>query len=163
MSDYWKTVEPVCDIINIYEGPEVFLSTFATVRPEAGLLYAAQLCQSEICNGGFTQFFFNSSGVLAPEAVEAFLAIGQPKVAACIQKAMDMLPSPYPRDRQVRQAALRDLQPNTTDTESAPALGGYRNVEAFGPLEHDFYGLLESENNGFEAAANKYVEKIAAS
>ncbi|WP_369973953.1 DUF4375 domain-containing protein [Polaromonas sp. SP1] len=34
-------------------------------------LFAVHWCQSEICNGGFMQFFANSTGVLAPEV--AFL------------------------------------------------------------------------------------------
>ena len=68
---------PIWDAINIYDGPEVFLTTLNHVSREAGLLFAAYFCQTEVCNGGFHQFFFNSTGVLAPEAVDGFTAIGQ--------------------------------------------------------------------------------------
>ena len=47
----------VCDVINIYDGPEVFLETFQMVDVNPGLFYAACFAQSEICNGGFDQFF----------------------------------------------------------------------------------------------------------
>lgn len=160
MSDYYQALEPVCDVIDIYEGPEVFLSTFSTVRPELGLLYAAHFCQYEICNGGFTQLFFNSTGVLAPEAVKGFVAIGQPRTAAIVQKAMSMLALTYPRERRNRQAALHDLASTTDITARVRGAEGYRRVEAFGPLEDEFYSLLESESGGFEVAANWYTGEI---
>jgi hypothetical protein len=69
MNSYWDLVEPVWDEINIYDGPDVFLETFQKVPLKIGYLYAVHFCQSEVCNGGFGQFFFNSTGVLAPEAV----------------------------------------------------------------------------------------------
>jgi hypothetical protein len=74
---YWSLIEPVWDEIEIYSGPEEFSRTFAGVPRSAGLLFAAHFCQSEVCNGGFNQFFSNSTGVLAPEAIEGFKAIGQ--------------------------------------------------------------------------------------
>ena len=67
---YWSLVEPISDKIEIYEGPEEFACAFAGVPRPAGLLFAAHFCQSEVCNGGFDQFFSNSTGVLAPEAIE---------------------------------------------------------------------------------------------
>src|SRR5215468_5622343 len=79
---YWSIVEPVWNAINIGDGPEIFAQTFASVPRVSGLIFAAHFCQSEICNGGFRQFFWNSTGVLAPEAVVGFRDIGQAQVAA---------------------------------------------------------------------------------
>lgn len=54
-------------------------------------MFAAHFCQSEICNGGLGQFFGNSTGGLAPEAVEGFREIGQAQVAALIASGLSVL------------------------------------------------------------------------
>jgi hypothetical protein len=81
----------------------VFAQTFDAIPRSVGLLYAASFCQSEVCNGGFTQFFWNNTGVLTPEAVEG---IGQAKVANMVQRAMDMLGGPFQRGRAARWRAV---------------------------------------------------------
>src|SRR5262245_50983257 len=106
---YWGIVGPVSQIIDVYHGPQVFLETFHRVRKELGCLYAAQFCQDEVFNGGFHLFFCNSSGMLAPEAVEGFDAIGQPQIANLVRNAMATLGFPYARERQARQAILKSL------------------------------------------------------
>jgi hypothetical protein len=121
------------------------------------VLYAAHFCQSEVCNGGFTQFFWNSTGVLAPEAVEGFQAIGQPKVADVVQRAINMLGSPFKRDRAARWLALNALvggQVFELGTDGRPS---YKNVDWFTDLEREFYALIESESGGFAVAADAYA------
>jgi hypothetical protein len=59
----WRLVEPVWGRINIIAEPCEFLSQFRQVRPEVGHLFAFYWCLAEACNGGFHQFFFNSTGV----------------------------------------------------------------------------------------------------
>src|ERR1700733_12120442 len=107
--NYWSVLDPVWDKINI-DTPETFTQTFGDVSRSVGLLYAAHFCQSEVCNGGFTQFFWNSTGVLAPEAVDGFIAIRQAKVASVVQRAMKMLGEPFHRDRSGRWRALETLR-----------------------------------------------------
>ena len=143
---YWTLVDPIWEAVSIYDGPEVFLLQY-TAAPEASrVLLAAHWCQSEICNGGFEQFFFNSTGVLAPEAVEAFRKIGMPQIASLIERAMSVFGTIYPRDRAARCAALDDI------------CGASQNDgEAFGDLDDSFFVLIESEKGGFEAAADAYA------
>jgi len=64
------------------------------------LLYAAHFCLSEVHNGGFLQLFWNSTGVLVPEAIEGYQALGMPKLAATFASAAGVLGSAYPRDRE---------------------------------------------------------------
>ncbi len=106
-------------------------------------MFAAHSCQSEICNGGFDQFFWNSTGVLAPEAAEGFREIGQPQIAALIESAMDLVGSPYPRDREERQGRLSQLPGGALDA-----------------LDQKFFALIESEAGGFQDAADRYVERM---
>jgi hypothetical protein len=146
-------LDPIWDAIEI-DTPESFERTFKTVNRSVALLYAAHFCQSEVCNGGFTQLFRNSTGVLAPEAVEGFLAIGQPGVSSVVQNAIALLGSPFKRHRASRWSILAGLSSNPD-----PRL--YQRVLQFEPLEREFYTLLESEAGGFESAADRYAERIS--
>jgi hypothetical protein len=76
LKNRWIAIEKLWDQINIYDGPDTFLSTSSAAGQPAALLYAAHFAESEICNGGFKQQFSNSTGILSPEAVQGFQLIG---------------------------------------------------------------------------------------
>jgi len=145
---YWRFVEPIWYTVNIHGGEDVFLEEFNKVTEKQKVLFAAHWAQSEIFNGGLGQFFSNSTGVLAPEAVTAFKAIGMPKCSSILAASMDFFGDNYPRDKVVRKEVFE------------------RFYERFGEdaepmLEHeDAMALeIEKENRGFEDAANKYANK----
>jgi hypothetical protein len=142
---YHLAIQPLWDAINIYEGPTAYLATIERCRPELANLFAAHFCQSEVCNGGFRQFFSNSTGVLAPEAIAGFRAIAQPNVAAVVERAMAVFAPSYPRDREVRSVH--------------PAVLG---KDAFSKLDSEFYGFLNTEAGGFAAAADAYATVLDA-
>lgn len=149
---YWSVLDPICDAIEL-DTPQSFELTLRNVPENVGLLLAAHFCQSEVCNGGFSQFFWNSSGVLAPEAARGFLLIGQPQVSSTIQRAMALVGSPFERDRTARQSILSNLSGN-------PLPQHVPEIPQFEPLENEFYRLLQSEAGGFEAAADRYARSI---
>ena len=109
---YWSLVEPVWLPLNHCwdEGWEKFVRKYRTVQPEVGHLYAGHWCQSEVCNGGFYQFFSNSTGILAPEALAGYRAIGLAEWAEILAVAMEFFGNPYPRDRGDRDALLPERQ-----------------------------------------------------
>ena len=137
---YWKLVEPVWDQIDIYQGPSVFLETFGNASIPSRLLFAAHFCHSEICNGGFRQFFWNSTGVLGPEAVEGLEAIGMPQLAGVVKDAMAIFGKNYLRDRELRKRHLESLDDSI-----------------FRDFDRLFYKLIRTEAGGFEEAANRYA------
>lgn len=141
MRDYWDVVGALWNVIDFYEGPEVFLWAYNSVPRESGLIFAAHHCQWEVCGGGFEQFFWNPTGVLAPEAVEGFREIGLPQAAALIEAAMEILGPSYPRDRGDRKPRLSKLPQG-----------------AFDVLDETFFASIKVESGGFRAAANRYVE-----
>lgn len=112
---WWQVVEPHWDRVDIYGGDRAFRRTFAEVPEPAAHLLAVQWCQSEVCNGGFHQFFSNSTGVLAPEAAQGFRAIGMPSVADLVEKAMAMFGTPYPRAQKQRCRFLKGISGETRD------------------------------------------------
>jgi hypothetical protein len=145
---YWSLVKPVWDRISIYDDPSAFLNQWALAPVAARNLFAAHWATSEIRNGGLPQFFSNSTGVLAPEAVAAFTALGMPKVAHTISRAMAFFESPYPRDRSIRENALEAFW---RDNGEAAA------DHLFAAEDDQFADLIDSENGGFEEAADRYA------
>ena len=57
-----------------------------------------EIFNSEFENGGVHQFFYNSSGSVAPEVHAAFIELGLDRQAALFKRALDMFGANYPRD-----------------------------------------------------------------
>jgi hypothetical protein len=73
--------------------------------------YYNQCLEREINNGGFNQYFFNSSGDFAHKTVQSLQTIGATKTADILQKAIDQFPSSnVPEDRSERQKILEQIQ-----------------------------------------------------
>lgn len=146
--EYWSLVEPVWLPLNLtWEDPEKFVRKFRRVRPEAGHLYAAHWCQSEVRNGGFHQFFSNTTGLLAPEALEGFRAIGLVEWAEILAKAMAHFGTPYPRDRYDRLKFLPIRQGRSR-----------KEWDPFYKLDERFYESTDE----WEDAANAYAGRAVA-
>lgn len=165
VKSYWELVEPVFSKIDITEPAKFFASTASVPRPVL-LLYASHFFLSEVWNGGFLQFFWNSTGVFAPEAIEGFTVIGMAKLAALAATAADLLGSPYPRDRDERWDALL-VASGRSKKELTKIFKGNSNLylafeEAVVPLGFDAlnreaWELGKTENGGFGEAATCYA------
>lgn len=69
--------------------------------------------EREINNGGFNQFYFNSSGDFSLETVDALLAIGASKTALIVKKANSQFPDTnILKDRGQRQEILLQIEDN---------------------------------------------------
>jgi hypothetical protein len=174
VDSYWDFIEPYWSVFDIYNGPEGFESSTRGAPRPVVLLYAAHFCQSEVHNGGFLQFFWNNTGVLAPEAIEGYRAIGMPNLAALLKGAASPLGSPYPRNRDERWDALlvasgygvRDLRkifkkrrdgPDEERRLYAAFLEATKNLP-FDELNRRFWETAKTENGGFEDAATRYAQ-----
>lgn len=108
-TDYWDQIEEAFERVDIYETYDVFKQG-ASRYPEWKIdLLAIHWTLSEIANGGLKQYFGNSTGILAPEAVLGFQRIGKPELAAALQSAMALFGESYPRDRTTRRERLATL------------------------------------------------------
>jgi hypothetical protein len=67
--------------------------------------------EAEVNNGGFDQYFFNSSGRLACYAVDALLAIQAPSMAAIVRNAIEAVDDLPWRDDSARQSRVVNLTP----------------------------------------------------
>ena len=79
--------------------------------------------EDNVTNGGFIQFFFNSSGQFAHEIFHAYLAIKAETTIDILTKAIHLFPEmPVPKDARIRQQILMAKDSNidlwdTLDTE----------------------------------------------
>jgi len=75
----------------------------------ATVIYLAQVLDGEVINGGMSQFFSNSSGQYAHEALEALVEIGASVIAGFLERAIRTFPSGcVARDRAERNRYLAD-------------------------------------------------------
>ena len=133
---YWDLVGPYWDDVRIHDGPKTFLAQFARLPIASQHLFATHWTQSEVQNGGLGQFFCNYTGVLGPEAVVGFRALGMPETSAQLAQAMRIFGEPYPRERAARELAIPPIE-----------------------IENRFAELLETEAGGFWEAADRFAMK----
>ena len=81
------------------------------------IFYVGQLLEMEVNNGGFSQFFFNSSGDFANEIVSAFAEIGAVKTAKICKKAVSIYSGAVPADRNDRENAFIETEEKLTVLE----------------------------------------------
>jgi hypothetical protein len=166
MESYWEVVEPLFSKIEFYMGPEEFADSISSIPRYGLLLFAAHMCLSEVHNGGFLQLLWNSTGILVPEGVEGFTAIGMPRMAALLEQASSTLGTPYPRNRDDRWDALlvaschcsMELKKIFKKQENLYlAFGEATRTLAFDPIEKQFWEIAKTENGGFQNAATDYA------
>lgn len=73
------------------------------------LFYVAQTLEMEVNNGGFSQFFYNSSGAFAGEVVQAFETIGARRTAQICGRALAVFGREIPVDHDERQEMLDEM------------------------------------------------------
>lgn len=80
------------------------------LSPPERVFFITQNVEIEVNNGGFSQFFYNSSGDFAGEMVDAFREIGAEKTAAICQQALDAIGQPLPVNRAERIALIEAIE-----------------------------------------------------
>lgn len=79
------------------------------------IFYVTQTLEMEVNNGGFSQFFHNSSGDFSGELVAAFTAIGANTTAAICRKAISAFGRDIPADRDEREEMLDEMETEELD------------------------------------------------
>lgn len=117
----------------------------AELTPGQRALYALRWTEAEVGNGGFDQYFTNSTGYLLPEAQEGARTLGSLEWATLLDEARDIFGTDYPRDREERTARLE-------------ALG--EDVQArLDDLDGRLYDLAYAPERNLGALSRRYVEQ----
>lgn len=115
--DPMAVIDPVWWTASFYEDYETYERTLAGFSWPQRLVWAVLWFNSEVCNGGHDQFFSNSTGMVWPEALEGFDAIGRPDLSAILREAVARFPSPPPREREPREDLLDACESNFDDLD----------------------------------------------
>ena len=113
------------------------------------LVYAIEGMVREVNNGGWNQFFFNSSGALAFDLVPALEAVGSKENLSIAQRALKIFGKPASLSEEERSKQLAKV---TKDGENNPweALEGefYQNPEDLDGMIVEFIARNQAEFGG---------------
>jgi hypothetical protein len=130
-------VDLMFDAISLHDGHDVLDHDLRYATGEQRAIYAIWRTHSEVHNGGFSQFFMNSTGILWPYFVAGVATIGAQKTASLIEIVRRAFPSGVvPRDRATLDTALELVDYDALsradnafyallDVELWPAVGGF--------------------------------------
>ena len=89
---------------------------FAALSQAEQTVYCLDALEREVNNGGFSQFFFNSSGDTALETVAALERLGAPHTAGLVRRAVSAFPGGRPSpDRDAREKQMEALPESATE------------------------------------------------
>jgi len=89
---------------------------FASQSVPQRVFSAIWAAESEVNNGGFSQYFYNESAETAPFVAEALETIGAPQTANICRRAIAVaFPSGPPASSSEIQAAASDFRPRQAD------------------------------------------------
>ena len=148
-SRYYPSIyEGYYDDFNFYEGREEWLKSIEHIPEKAVNLFCIHWLHLEIYNGGFWQYFHNSTSVTLPEAIRGFQAIGMSEVSSLIKEASLKLGDPFPFDTEERRQIV----------------GTPEERMDFDSLEESFYELADTyqffrKKPKFVEYADKYAKK----
>jgi len=86
---------------------------FSELSPSERVFILIWELETEVNNGGFNQFFFNSAGDRASATAVALRTIGAERAATIVDRANSSFPDGPPADQAVRQNVLEGIDPDT--------------------------------------------------
>jgi hypothetical protein len=136
----------VCDYVHACLFDDSTDSDAALAKLPKGLQYAWHIAgiDFEIPNGGFNQFFFNTSGQYALDTLEALRAVGAMEAAQILEKAIDIFEKKFGRPASSRERWY----------------GEWREDKDIDALERRFYKLVDSDATSFVPYIRKHPEQF---
>lgn len=101
--DPFEVIAPLWWTGDIYDGPARYEKSLESFSKPQRLVFASMWYISEVNNGGHDQFYFNSTGIVWPDAAEAFSKFGISELSAIILESAKRLGGNPSLDRGLRQ------------------------------------------------------------
>lgn len=95
-------------------------------------VYSTWILEGQVYNGGFIQYYYNTSFNLAEEAYHGYLAFGSEDAAEIVHNAIDCINSEY------------ELYENTKEDGSFDSFLALYENSPFGNLDDEFYACSEN-------------------
>lgn len=141
----WELIQPLWYTVSIYDGLDIYEQNLKPFTEAQRKILALFWYDSEVCNGGHDQFFFNSTGIVWKDALECMRMIGAGNYARNFQKAVDLFGGRIPFDRSERIEALEKLREEE----------GFDDFEQIDSFYYD-------DGEDIEQLMNEYVKSHAA-
>ena len=139
----WDVIEPMWDELGTPYEQDDRLQSAATAGQRA--LYALHWTNSEVCNGGFHQYFANPTGMLTAEAIAGAYLVGAAGYGEAIERAASVFGPSVPPTQDERQGRLARLTVDETQLLNAS--------------DEKWYELLQSLATNLEWYVSKYVDE----
>ena len=137
----WAVIEPMWWALETPYEPDPRLEQ---ASPGQRAAYALTWTESEVGNGGFEQYFWNSTGMLLDEAIAGARLVGAEEVEAVLRDAASFFPGGRaPESRAERQAGLDHL----TGEES----------QRLARLDDRFFALLDHPTRSPSSRVESYI------
>ncbi len=112
-----EIIDPVWWSVNIYDGPAKYAESLKSFSMGQRLVYAVVWYLAEVNNGGHDQFFTNSTGVVWPDALEAFETFGPAEAAKVLHEAAERFGGSPSLDRWERNTQMESLSLDFNDLD----------------------------------------------
>jgi len=156
MSDdtYENPLEAIWNDQPLSDDPDEFLNWFRSLTKTQQVLFPTHWLCAEVYNGGFHQYFHNSTGLHAPEAIRGFQELGLSDIAEIVKQAISVFGPDFPRERDKRVESLDSFEGDDR-TEWDP----------FSELDEVFYSAIKipgapdlCDDDRFTVAAKEYIK-----
>ena len=125
---------------------QITVKTFTKLNESQKLVLIIENLEREINNGGFNQFFHNSSGDFTHETVAALKTIKAFTTADIVSKAIAAWPKQtVPKDRTERQAMLGQIENKANETWNQCDEEFYKYQDDIAKLVMDFVRVNKSD------------------
>jgi len=141
----WFVLEPISDFI---QGPKGELTKGKTISYGQKALYYWWYLDSQVTNGGFTQFYFNDYGKYIPTIIKSLKYIGDDKMAELVNRSYEIY---LKENRKIKDARLGGL-------EGFSNL--YKEIQDFDYLDSEYYNLNDQTMKIIENYIRKNPNEI---
>lgn len=136
--DVYNIIEPLMWDVDIYSGETSYNQSLKNYSDEQKYVFAIWEYSLEVNNGGHTQFYYNSTGIVWEDAINGFQKIGLTEYYDIIKESISRFGKNPSKDRQKRQSQLDEL------------------TSPFNDLDDRFFQL--EEDKSIEEALLKYIK-----
>lgn len=134
----WNVIEPIWPLSTGSDRAVTLPKAWRDVTPGQLHVYAATWVEREVLNGGFWQYLYNTNADLPLKAVEGLRAIGEPKYADMLERAISALGADtFPPSRQER---MRLLPEDPYDDLSKPHQQLMKKLSRLDDTFYELYG-----------------------
>lgn len=115
--EIYSIIEPVWWTGDIYDNVERYEKSLESFSTEQRLIFASMWYMSEVNNGGHDQFYYNSTGIVWPDALKGFEVLGLSEVVSIIKESVERMGGNPSRDREARYDQLNSCEEGFSDLD----------------------------------------------